>query len=224
MEQQLRCLYLDGSIDASSKMSRRCIGDDNSAEQFSCSNSDPSALRDSKDTARMNDIMIQRGIVDFSIAEYSVSSANQRGERNQTKYMTQPNYVNNVEGFTNSGNIFITDNGPGKSSLPEGQCPDGFKRCFKTGMCIQVCRNCTYRDNMKSKDYNKADPCFPEGTYDGVTNDGNIKCTCGSSNQYCSDDFTKGFTADGMMMDGKKIIMNVGQTSSIASLFNFDYL
>jgi|TARA_B110000971_G_scaffold220512_3_gene264289 hypothetical protein len=216
MEEQLRCLYLDGSIDASSKMSRRCIGDDNSTEQFSCSNSDPSAMRDSKDTARMNDIMIQRGIVDFSIAEF--------GEYNQIKGPSQPEYVNNVEGFTNSGKQFIIDNGPGKSSIAAGQCPDGFKRCPVTGNCIQVCRNCVYRDNMKSKDYNKADPCFPEGTYNGVTNDGDIKCTCGSSNQYCSEDFTKGFTADGMMMDGKKIIMNVGLTSSIASLFNYDYL
>ena len=221
MEDQLRCLYLDSSIDAASKMSRRCIGDEYSAEQFSCSDSDPSALRDSKDTARMNDIMIQRGIVDFSIAEYSAGSAPQR---NPTKYMPVTNYVNNVEGFTNSDRRFITDNGPGKSSIPDGQCPEGFKRCSLTGKCIQVCRNCVYRDNMKSKDYNKADPCFPEGTYDGVTNEGNIRCTCGSSNQYCSDDFTKGFTADGMMIDGKKIIMNVGQTSSIASLFNFDYL
>ena len=39
---------------------------------------------------------------------------------------------------------------------------------------------------MKSQQFNEADPCFPEGTYNGITNEGYIKCTCGSNNQYCS--------------------------------------
>ena len=78
---------------------------------------------------------------------------------------------------------------------------------------------------MKSREFNEADPCFPEGTYNGITNEGYIKCTCGSNNQYCSDDFIKNvFTADGMMMSGQKIIMNVGKTNNIDELFNIDYL
>ena len=32
------------------------------------------------------------------------------------------------------------------------------------------------------------------------------------------------FTTDGLMMMGKKIVMNVGNTDSIQDLFNFDYL
>jgi hypothetical protein len=218
MEEQLRCLYLDSSVDSSTKMSRRCIGDEQSAEQFSCSNNDPSALRDSKNTARINDIMIQRGIIDFNVGEFSHSNQDNRINRdNRAK-------INVMEGFTNSDNKFYTDNGPGVSSITGNQCPDGYSRNEITGECIQVCRNCVYRDNLKSSDINTADPCFPEGVYDGVTNTGEIKCTCGLSNQYCSDNFVKGFTADGMMFDGQKIIMNSGITDTVSSLFNFDYI
>ena len=41
------------------------------------------------------------------------------------------------------------------------------------------------------------------------------------SNRYCSEEFTKDiFTADGMMMIGKKIIMNTGLTNSINNFFD----
>ena len=78
---------------------------------------------------------------------------------------------------------------------------------------------------MKSLEFNEKDPCFPEGTYNGITNEGYIKCTCGNNNKYCSDEFIKNiFTTDGLMMIGQKIVMNVGNTGSIQDLFNFDYL
>ena len=78
---------------------------------------------------------------------------------------------------------------------------------------------------MKSQQYNEADPCFPEGSYNGITNEGYIKCTCGSNNQYCSDNFINNiFTADGMMVIGQKILTNTGQINDIDTLFNFDQL
>ena len=78
---------------------------------------------------------------------------------------------------------------------------------------------------MKSREFNEADPCFPEGVYNGITNEGDIKCTCGKDNKYCSNEFTKNiFTADGMMMVGQKIIMNTGLTRDISDLFNFSQL
>ena len=78
---------------------------------------------------------------------------------------------------------------------------------------------------MKSREFNEADPCFPNGVYDGITNEGFIKCTCGRNNKYCSDTFIKDmFTTDGMMVSGKKIILNTGLTKTIDELFNFDYL
>ena len=78
---------------------------------------------------------------------------------------------------------------------------------------------------MKSREFNEADPCFPNGVYNGVKNDGSIKCTCGRDNQYCSNDFIKNmYTTDGMMISGQKMIMNTGLTKTIDELFNFSYL
>ena len=140
MEDQLQCFYLDGSSQNASDMLRTCVQDKNSAYDFNCKE-DPmkqELYNEVKDTARMNNISIQRGITNNRL----------------------------VEGFT--GKVFITDEGPGKTSIPEGQCPEGYSRCQKTGKCIQKCAGCIYRDNMKSQQYNEADPCFPEGTYNGI--------------------------------------------------------
>ena len=200
MENQLKCFYLDGSKQNASDMLRICIQDKSSYFEFNCKE-DPlkqESLTDTKDTARINNISIQRGITDNLIN-------------------------NNIEGFTNK--IFITDEGLGKSSIPEGECPEGYKKNIKTGECIQKCINCVYHENMKSRDFNESDPCFPEGVYNGITNEGYIKCTCGSENQYCSNDFINNeYTADGMMILGKKIIANVGVTGLIDNLFNIDQL
>lgn len=85
------------------------------------------------------------------------------------------------EGYEN----FVTDNGLGKFTLNPDECPDN---CTKyNGTCMQVCADCGYRDKGKteSRDFNEFDPCFPNGVYDGVTNDFQTKCTCGKYNQYC---------------------------------------
>ena len=200
MEDQLQCFYLDGSSQNASDMLRKCVQDKNSELDFNCKD-DPmkqELFGEVKDTARMNNISIQRGITHNRL----------------------------VEGFT--GKVFITDEGPGKTSIPEGQCPEGYSRSQETGKCIQKCIGCIYRYNMKSQQFNEADPCFPEGTYNGITNEGNIRCTCGSNNQYCSNSFISDvsnfFTANGMMILGKKIIANTGETNSIDILFSFDQL
>ena len=226
-EEQQRCFYLDSDYQPASDMLRECVGDQHSLWRFNCE-SDPMRQvlpDDVKETARMNDISIQRG---YSF--YNVDNHNQNvyPEKAITKKLDQPVNIFSTmgsEGFTNSDNIFITDTGLGKSSVPEGECPEGYSRCPKTGKCIQKCIGCVYRDNMKSRSFNEADPCFPEGTYDGVTSDGHVKCTCGSNNQYCSKDFIKKmYTTDGMFLDGRKIVMNGGITKQIDELFNFSYL
>ena len=66
---------------------------------------------------------------------------------------------------------------------------------------------------------------LPIAVYNGITNEGFIKCTCGRDNKYCSNNFVKNlFTTDGMMVSNKKIIMNTGLTNGINNLFNFKYL
>ena len=224
--EQLNCFYLDSSLKPASDMLRKCVQDESSPYMFDCG-TDPMRQEntgDVKNTARMNDISIQRGITEFHVSGFDGDNVVMRPKvsENNTNQLID---INLTEGFQNKSNVFVTDNGPGKSSIPYGQCPEGYSRCQKTGKCIQKCIGCVYRDNMKSREFNEADPCFPEGTYNGITNEGYIKCTCGSQNQYCSDDSVKNiFTTDGMMMSGQKIIMNVGNTNSISELFNFDYL
>ena len=227
--EQLNCFYLDSSLKPASDMLRKCVQDESSPYMFDCG-SDPMRQEntgDVKNTARMNDISIQRGITEFHVSGFDGDNVVMRPtvSENSAPKLNPLININLTEGFQNKSNVFVTDNGPGKSSIPYGQCPEGYSRCQKTGKCIQKCIGCVYRDNMKSREFNEADPCFPEGTYNGITNEGYIKCTCGSQNQYCSDDFVKNiFTTDGMMMSGQKIIMNVGNTNSISELFNFDYL
>jgi len=222
MEKQQECFYLDSDFQPASDMLRKCVTDNTSLPLFNCGD-DPMAkvsLSDAKETARMNDISIQRG---FSF--YNVDNSNVNHFTKDVVSLKPTVSIPGMEGFQNSDNIFLTDNGLGKSSVPAGECPEGYSRCKKTGKCIQKCIGCVYRDNMKSRSFNEADPCFPEGTYDGVTNEGHVKCTCGSNNQYCSKDFVKNmYTTDGMMISGQKIIMNTGLTRAIDDLFNFTYL
>lgn len=92
---------------------------------------------------------------------------------------------------------FTTDNGPGQSTIPKNECPEGYTYDFKEDKCYQVCQQCVYRDNMKSREFNEADPCFPQGVYNGLNSDGSINCTCGSQDQYCSKNPLDGYTADG---------------------------
>tara|TARA_B110000858_G_C17752101_1_gene450185 strand:- start:441 stop:1109 length:669 start_codon:yes stop_codon:yes gene_type:complete len=219
MDKQQDCFYLNSEFQPASDMLRKCVGDSASPNLFNCDGDPSDLLNNVKETARMNDISIQRGFSFYNVDNSNVNHFTKDVVPKKTAS------IPGMEGFQNSDNIFITDNGPGKSSIPDGECPEGYSRCVKTGKCIQKCIGCVYRDNMKSRSFNEADPCFPEGTYDGVTNEGYVKCTCGSNNQYCSKDFVKNmYTTDGMMISGQKIIMNTGLTRAIDDLFNFTYL
>jgi hypothetical protein len=210
MERQRNCFYLDSSVDPAVNMLRSCVGDPQSISKFDCGGA--YEVKIDKDTARMNDIMIQRGFTDFRIDEYD-------SDLPRVSASVKPALqVGHMEGFVSGGQ-------PGEKTIQAGNCPEGHTRCPKTGMCIEVCQGCIYRDNMKSQQFNEADPCFPGGTYDGITNTGQIKCTCGKDNKYCSEDFIKNtFTADGMMMMNNKVMMNVGLTKSINNLFSYDHL
>lgn len=222
MEEQLRCFYLDSELKPASDMLRQCVGDNTSPYRFNCEEDPMKQVlpEDVKETARMNDIAIQRGF-----SSYNVDNFNTKENSFKPNEFIKNETNNLKEGFINYKNTFVTDNGLGESQIPDGQCPEGYSRCPITGRCIQKCIGCVYRDNMKSREFNEADPCFPEGVYNGITNEGYIKCTCGKDNRYCSDDFTKNiFTADGMMIRGQKIIMNTGLTKDISNLFNFGYL
>lgn len=221
MEEQLRCFYLDSELKPASDMLRKCVGDNTSPYRFNCEEDPMKQVlpEDVKETARMNDIAIQRGF-----ASYNVDNFNNENNKPSLKKEIQ-NIADNKEGYTNYKNTFVTDSGLGESQIPSGQCPEGYSKCPITGKCIQRCIGCVYRDNMKSREFNEADPCFPNGVYNGITNEGYIKCTCGRDNKYCSDNFIKNiFTADGMMMEGQKIIMNTGLTKGVSDLFNFNYL
>tara|TARA_E500000178_G_scaffold221100_1_gene218189 strand:- start:193 stop:867 length:675 start_codon:yes stop_codon:yes gene_type:complete len=222
IEKQKKCFYLDSDYQPASDMLRECVGDINTPYKFGCDNNPmrQEMPEDVKETARMNDISIQRG---FSY--YNIDNHNKNSFVDNKKPVINNDFLGKfgLEGFQN--NIFITDNGLGESSIPKGECPEGYSIDLSSGKCIQKCINCVYKDNMKSREFNEADPCFPNGVYNGVTNEGFIKCTCGKDNKYCSDNFTKNlFTTNGMMVNGQKIIMNTGLTKTIDELFNFDYL
>ena len=130
-----------------------------------------------------------------------------------------------TEGFSNDE--FITDNGPGASNVPKGQCPEGYDK--QSGKCLQKCIGCKYNDKMRSQEFNEGDPCFPNGVFNGYTNDGALKCTCGRDNQYCSeslvDRVTSAFTTDGLFVSGNsRQVATVGFSDKIASLFQFDQM
>ena len=113
----------------------------------------------------------------------------------------------NVEGFTNMGEHYVKP----------GDCPDGYFWCNKSNRCKQVCMNCKYneRTHGRSKEFNEFDPCFPNrGVYNGITNKGVTKCTCGKDGQYCNEIFD----AQGGMFVDKVYIMNVGDFGNLGDL------
>ena len=77
---------------------------------------------------------------------------------------------------------------------------------------------------MKSQEFNEADPCFPEGVYNGITNEGDIKCSCGLNDKYCSEKFVNQYTTDGMLFLNQTIKNNVGVVDSVSNLFLFEQL
>ena len=180
------CDYLDSNIQSSSDMILNCIGDKNSGQEKLCT----SSYQKLYDNIAINseNISIKRGMnAGFGILPNTKEEKYNPKLQKKEEVVPLPNsIIDTTEGFTGS---FITGNGPGKSIVKRGDCPEGYKRCSKTGVCIQVCTNCKYNNKMKSREFNEFDSCFPNGVYDGISDTGNIKCTCGENNQYCSDKF-----------------------------------
>ena len=195
METQLTCDYLDLSKQNASDMLLNCVRDNSKGYDFNCR----------QDNAIKNSTNLE--------------DSNSPFKRGMDQGFNNP-LDSFKEGFTSD--IFPVDNGMGVSSVPDGKCPDGFTN--KNGRCVQVCTNCKYRDNMRSQEFNEADPCFPNGVYDGITNEGNIKCTCGLNNNYCPEKFTNTYTTDGMLFYNNKIKNNIGVVDHISRLFYFEQL
>jgi hypothetical protein len=189
------CLYLNAEKDNSNSMLKSCInGSDDLV--WPCSGNE---LID-------NDI--------FSIVTERPQGDNIQGTLNHSLQVDSSNQKkdvlfenSNVEGFTNMGEKYVRS----------GDCPDGYFWCNKSNKCKQVCMNCKYNQRTygKSKEFNEADPCFPNrGVYGGITNQGKTKCTCGENGQYCNDMFN----AQGGMFVDKVFIMNVGDFGPLGKL------
>ena len=191
------CYYLDLNKQPAHHMLRKCISKEDEYE-YPCSFENRLEVQTNllNSLHQDNNYIIERSKVENNIDTHST-----------------------IEGF-------VTDNGPGESSIPYGQCPDGYRKCSKTGKCYQVCTNCKYRDGYKSQYMNEYDPCFPEGIYNGRTNKGEIKCTCGNKQEYCN--FTKDsvkrsiYTTDGSLFLNQKLHNNMGNYNMINAYFNLD--
>jgi hypothetical protein len=211
-ETRFVCDYVDASVKPATDMLYKCVQDPSQGYDFYCQTSaDPI---DRKNTSYTDNSAIHRGFVT------SIQNLGQDTPSSGTALAT-PGLSGGTEGFAN---YFVTDNGPGESTVRNGKCPEGYTRCSKTGKCIQVCTNCSYRDGMKSKDFNEADPCFPQGVYDGVDQYGFTKCSCGEDNKYCSDRFLNQFTADGSLSLNNKMKNTIGLTDRVSKLFYFGQL
>ena len=190
-----KCLYLNAEKDNADLMLRKCIhGSDDLA--WPCTS---------------------REDFDNNILKYTTTRASgdvtQQDSTNEIESQQKDNIENKiyednhvVEGFTNMGASYVRP----------GDCPDGYYWCTKSKQCKQVCMNCKYNQRTygKSKEFNEADPCFPnKGVYNGITNRGLTKCTCGQNNQYCGDSFT----TDGSFKLGNNVILSIGDFSKIGS-------
>ncbi len=213
-EQRFTCEYVDASIRPADDMLYKCVQDPTRGYDFHCQ-MEADAI-DRKNTSYTDNQAVLRG--------YATSGQHDRDstEREIKRTMPATNTMGqgSVEGFAN---MFVTDNGPGESTIRNNQCPEGYSRT-KNGSCQQVCISCSYRDNMRSKEFNEYDPCFPEGVYNGTDKYGNTMCTCGENNQYCSHKFTDQFTADGNLMIGSRLKNTIGLSDRISKFFDMDSL
>ena len=102
-------------------MLRKCVGDKSSPYRFNCGD-DPMRQEmpeDVKETARMNDIAIQRGFSFYNVDNHNVNTfSDKKPIKTTNDFLGKFGY----EGFQNK-DVFITDNGLGESSVPKGQCP-----------------------------------------------------------------------------------------------------
>jgi len=188
-----KCLYLNGEKDNADLMLRKCIhGSDDLAW--------PCTSREDFD----NNIL-KYATTRADVTQDSTNEIESQQKDNIENKIYEDNHV--VEGFTNMGASYVRP----------GDLPDGHFRCPKSGKVKQVCMNCKYNQRTygKSKEFNEGDYCFPNrGVYNGITNDGFTKCTCGSRGQYCGDNFT----AQGSMFADNVFIMNVGDFGKLGSL------
>lgn len=197
LNDRLKCDYLDLNTQPSSDMLYKCVQDKNRGYDMNCERYD--SVRDLDRAA--DNISIKRGVTEGK-GNLKASDVG-------------------VEGFTDK--IFVTDNGPGESNVPFEECPVGYT--LKDGHCVQVCQACKYKDNMKSLQFNSGDPCFPEGVYNGMSNNGTIQCTCGERNQFCSGNFVNDmFSANGMFVFNNSIKNSIGNTNIVDNLFLLDQL
>ena len=190
-----KCAYMNGELQNASVMLRKCI---NGADELAW----PCVAREEIDNSMYSTFM-ERPTGDNiqGNLEYSLD-INQKKDN-----IPEVGSVGSVEGFTNMGEQYVRP----------GDCPDGYNRNIKTGKCTQVCMNCKYNQRTygKSKEFNEFDKCSPnKGVYDGITNDGRTRCSCGSNNQYCGDNFN----AQGGFLSDNVFIMNVGDFSSLGKL------
>jgi hypothetical protein len=157
----------------------------------------------------------QKRILDNAILARNLErpdGANIQGVLPHSQMLDNVKVVHNVvdtdlkEGFTNLG----------ESYDEPGVCPDGYFFCPLKQKCVQVCQNCKFNEKkyFKSKEFNEGDPCFPNGVYNGIDNQGITQCTCGSWGQYCNDIFD---TQGGLFTDGIYIV-NVGDYFNVGDL------
>ena len=212
-EQRFACEYVDASSRPARDMLYKCVQDPKRGFDFYCQmNAD---VVDRKNTSYTDNQSVIRG--------YATSGQHDRDVGDKThEHYQRPNRSGDfaTEGFAN---MFVTDNGPGESTIRNNQCPEGYSRTTNGG-CQQVCIGCSYRDNMRSKEFNEYDPCFPEGVYNGTDKNGFTMCTCGANNQYCSHKFTDQFTADGNMLIGTRLKNTIGLTDTISKFVDIDSL
>lgn len=212
-EQRFACEYMDASIRPANDMLYKCVQDPKKGYDFYCQMK--ADVIDRKNTSYTDNQAVIRGYATSGQHEKDIG-APRFSQKQEPSMVTQ----GSVEGFAN---MFVTDNGPGESTLSRGECPEGYSQT-KNGTCQQVCIGCSYRDNMRSKEFNEYDPCFPQGVYNGTDKYGITVCTCGADNQYCSKKFTDQFTADGNVLIGSQLKNTIGLSDNISRFFDIDSL
>ena len=75
---KLKCFYLDSELKPASDMLRQCVGDNNSPYRFNCEEDPMKQVlpEDVKETARMNDIAIQRGFSSYNVDNFNTNGNN----------------------------------------------------------------------------------------------------------------------------------------------------
>ena len=192
-----KCVYLNAEKDNAGSMLKSCI---NGSDELAW----PCISREDFDKDILN-IVTERPQGDN--IQGTLNHSFNVDSHSQKKDVLFENPSDFKEGFTNMGEKYIKP----------GDFPDGYYRCPKTGTVKQVCMNCKYNQRTygKSKEFNEADPCFPNrGVYAGIDNQGNTQCSCGQNGQYCNEQFN----AQGGMFADNVFIMNVGDFGPLGKL------